>query len=111
MRTKAQILKAFKSGKLTEQEAESALLAVENNQSLSFKVSPKGAVSIYKLRRFPIVLYPNEILRILEAEQALMEFMDENFERLSTQTTPHIRVEIINRMAAHSSLEKKRGKK
>lgn len=45
---------------------------------LSFKVSDKGAVSVYGLGRFPVTLYYEQWVRLLDKSQELREFLEEN---------------------------------
>lgn len=49
---------------------------------LEFRVSEKGAVSVYGLGRFPVTLYYEQWVRLLEAAQALRGFLEENRGRL-----------------------------
>jgi hypothetical protein len=49
---------------------------------LEFKVSEKGAVSVYGLGRFPVTLYYEQWVRLLDVAQALRRFLDENKARL-----------------------------
>jgi len=50
--------------------------------SLEFRVSEKGAVSVYGLGRFPVTLYYEQWTRLLEAADRLREFLDENKSKL-----------------------------
>ena len=50
--------------------------------ALSFKVSEKGAVSVYGLGRFPVTLYYEQWRKLLEAAEELGAFLDENKSRL-----------------------------
>jgi hypothetical protein len=50
--------------------------------SLSFKVSEKGAVSVYGMGRFPVTLYYEQWVRLLEAGDKLREFLEENKDKL-----------------------------
>ena len=45
---------------------------------LIFKVGEKGGVSVYGLGRFPVTLYYEQWLRLLDAADKLREFLDEN---------------------------------
>lgn len=47
-------------------------------RKISFKVSPKGAISIYGMRRFPITMYKHEALNILSRSDDLLEFIEKN---------------------------------
>jgi hypothetical protein len=46
------------------------LLAAKNNPGVHFKVSTRGAVSIYGLQRFPITLYRNQWERLLKHQMS-----------------------------------------
>jgi len=50
--------------------------------SLEFRVSEKGAVSVYGLGRFPVTLYYEQWTRLLETIDRLREFLDENKSKL-----------------------------
>lgn len=50
--------------------------------SLSFKVSEKGAVSVYGMGRFPVTLYYEQWLRLLDVADKLREFLEENKDKL-----------------------------
>jgi hypothetical protein len=45
---------------------------------LSFKVSDKGAVSVYGMGRFPVTLYYEQWLRLLGVADELRAFLEEN---------------------------------
>ena len=49
---------------------------------LSFKVSEKGAVSVYGLGRFPVSLYYEQWQRLLSTAGDLQAFMDANKDKL-----------------------------
>jgi hypothetical protein len=50
--------------------------------SLEFRVSEKGAVSVYGLGRFPVTLYYEQWTRLLDVADKLKEFMQENKAKL-----------------------------
>jgi hypothetical protein len=50
--------------------------------ALSFKVSEKGAVSVYGLGRFPVTLYYEQWQRLLGATDELRAFLDDNKSQL-----------------------------
>jgi len=50
--------------------------------TLEFKVGEKGGVSVYGLGRFPVTLYYEQWMRLLDASERLKQFMDENKSRL-----------------------------
>src|SRR5258705_351486 len=48
--------------------------------SLEFRVGEKGGVSVYGLGRFPVTLYYEQWIRLLEAVPQLKAFLEENKE-------------------------------
>jgi hypothetical protein len=50
--------------------------------SLEFRVGEKGGVSVYGLGRFPVTLYYEQWMRLLEAGNKLREFLEENKSKL-----------------------------
>ena len=47
-------------------------------RAISFKVSAKGAVSVYGLGRFPVTLYKEQWLRLLEFAEEIKAFISQN---------------------------------
>jgi hypothetical protein len=45
---------------------------------ISFKVSEKGGVSVYGLGRFPVTLYYEQWVRLLDQADQLRAFLEEN---------------------------------
>jgi hypothetical protein len=52
---------------------------------LSFKVSEKGAVSVYGLGRFPVTLYQEQWSRLLGVAEDLKKFIVENSSKLKVK--------------------------
>ena len=50
--------------------------------SLEFRVSEKGGVSVYGLGRFPVTLYYEQWIRLLDSSDKLREFLEENKSKL-----------------------------
>ena len=50
--------------------------------SLEFKVGEKGGVSVYGLGRFPVTLYYEQWVRLLDAADGLRAFLEENKSKL-----------------------------
>jgi hypothetical protein len=46
--------------------------------TLDFKVSEKGGVSVYGLGRFPVTLYYEQWVRLLDHAEQIRAFMEEN---------------------------------
>ncbi len=53
--------------------------------ALSFKVSAKGAVSVYGLGRFPVTLYYEQWKRLLGSIEPLQAFLEENKSQLKSK--------------------------
>ena len=49
---------------------------------LDFKVGEKGGVSVYGLGRFPVTLYYEQWVRLLDASQKLRDFLEQNKSKL-----------------------------
>lgn len=63
-------------------KAENAVLKARGSKGVSMKVSEKGAVSVYGLGRFPVTLYQEQWLKLLEMAEDLRAFIKENEGRL-----------------------------
>jgi hypothetical protein len=59
-------------------EAAEAKARMAGQRALSFKVSPKGAVSVYGLGRFPLTLYLGQWERLIERISDLQAFIAAN---------------------------------
>ena len=49
---------------------------------LEFRVGEKGGVSVYGLGRFPVTLYYEQWIRLLEAAPRLRQFLEDNKNKL-----------------------------
>ncbi|MGB0036373.1 MAG: hypothetical protein WBP79_12930 [Candidatus Acidiferrales bacterium] len=54
--------------------------------SLEFRVGEKGGVSVYGLGRFPVTLYYEQWIRLLDVAGELRAFLEENKPRLKLKT-------------------------
>ena len=54
----------------------------QRSGALEFRVSEKGAVSVYGMGRFPVTLYYEQWTRLLEAVPQLKEVLEENKSKL-----------------------------
>ncbi len=54
-------------------------------QGLSFRVSAKGAVSVYGLGRFPVTLYGEQWVRLLDRKEDILSYIEENKGELKTK--------------------------
>ena len=50
-----------------------------------FKVSEKGAVSVYGLQQYPVTLYTNQWRVLLDKRDELIQFLDEHSDELSVK--------------------------
>ncbi|MGA8556409.1 MAG: hypothetical protein WB630_18490 [Candidatus Acidiferrales bacterium] len=48
------------------------------SSELEFRVGEKGGVSVYGLGRFPVTLYYEQWIRLLDAGEKLRAFLEEN---------------------------------
>jgi hypothetical protein len=55
---------------------------VQRGGNLNFKVSDKGAASVYGLGRFPVTLYYEQWVRLLDKAQELRSFLEANKDKL-----------------------------
>jgi hypothetical protein len=49
---------------------------------LDFKIGEKGGVSVYGLGRFPVTLYYEQWIRLLDAAPRIREYLEENKSKL-----------------------------
>lgn len=72
----------------TYDELKARLAELEKQQgqkrsgSLEFRVGEKGGVSVYGLGRFPVTLYYEQWIRLLDTGDKLREFLEENKSKL-----------------------------
>ncbi len=45
---------------------------------IDFKIGEKGGVSVYGLGRFPVTLYYEQWIKLLDASQKLRDFLEDN---------------------------------
>lgn len=81
---------AMKDNANLKRQMEVASLRVENaslrkaqEQGITLKVSPRGAVSLYGIQRFPVTLYRNQWERVLSAADEIRSFVVKNDAKLS----------------------------
>ena len=58
-----------------------------DRRAIDFKVSEKGGVSVYGLGRFPVTLYYEQWIRLLDHADQLRQFLEENKPNLKLKTT------------------------
>jgi hypothetical protein len=65
--------------------AENEALKRSSSKGLSMKVSEKGALSVYGLGRFPVTLYKEQWLRLLEMTEDIRAFIKQNETQLRSK--------------------------
>ena len=55
--------------------AENEALKQKKSSQISFKVAPKGGMSLYGLGRFPTTLYKSQWILLLDAADKITEFL------------------------------------
>ena len=75
----------------TYEELKAKVAELEKKQTrqrsaLEFRVSEKGAVSVYGMGRFPVTLYYEQWTRLLDAAPQLKEFLEENKSKLKLKS-------------------------
>jgi hypothetical protein len=64
------------------EELKAKLAELEANSTMSFKVSDKGGVSVYGLGRFPVTLYYEQWIKLLDNAPELRNFLLANKSKL-----------------------------
>jgi hypothetical protein len=73
------------AAELEKLKAENASLKKARNAGITYKVSQKGAVSVYGLGRFPVTLYKEQWERLLGSADQLRAFIADNVEKLKVR--------------------------
>jgi len=63
-------------------KSENEALKARSSRAVSMKVSEKGAVSVYGLGRFPVTLYQEQWVKLLDMADDIRTFIKENEGRL-----------------------------
>ncbi len=66
-------------------KAEMESLKARTSKGISLKVSEKGAVSVYGMGRFPVTLYKEQWLKLLDMADDLRRFIAENDSKLKAK--------------------------
>ena len=67
---------------LEKLKAENEALKARGSKGVSLKVSEKGGVSVYGLGRFPVTLYQEQWLKLLDMADDIRAFIRENAGKL-----------------------------
>ena len=65
--------------------SELATLKASKVRSTSLKVSDKGGVSFYGLGRFPVTLYKEQWMKLLDISEEIKKFIEDNDNALKTK--------------------------
>lgn len=75
-----------------DMEAELARLRAENEalkkgkeKGLSMKIGEKGGLSVYGLGRFPVTLYKEQWIRLLDMQEDIRAFIEANGDKMKTR--------------------------
>lgn len=89
------LLQKLQNGEITMEECQNGLKATGGSTgtpTVTYKVSPKGCISFYGIRRMPISLYKQELEKVLNAVldttevpygEVFSAFLEENEGKLS----------------------------
>ncbi len=66
-------------------KAENEALKRSSSRGLSMRVSEKGALSVYGLGRFPVTLYKEQWLRLLDMTDDIRGFIKQNEVQLKSK--------------------------
>jgi hypothetical protein len=66
-------------------KAENEALKGKATRATSIRVSEKGGVSVYGLGRFPVTLYKEQWLKLLDMAENIRTFIADNEARLKTK--------------------------
>lgn len=65
--------------------AENEALKARGGRSVAIRVSEKGGVSVYGLGRFPVTLYKEQWLKLLDMAEDIRTFIAQNEAKLKTK--------------------------
>jgi len=74
------------AAELERLRAENAALKKASSRGLSLKISEKGGLSVYGLGRFPVTLYKEQWLKLLEMAPEIRAYIQANADQLKTKT-------------------------
>lgn len=66
-------------------KAENATLKSRSSKGVSLRVSEKGGVSVYGLGRFPVTLYKEQWIKLLDMAEDIRSFLHEHDAELKTK--------------------------
>jgi len=66
------------------------LRVVSGERTITFKISPRYALSVYGLGRFPVTLYKDQWTRLLGQKEAMLKFIERNDHGLASKDNPDV---------------------
>jgi len=66
-------------------KAENENLKARGSRGISLKVSEKGGVSVYGLGRFPVTLYKEQWVKLLDMSDDIRNFIKDNDSKLKAK--------------------------
>ena len=66
-------------------QKENESLKARTSKGISMKVSEKGGLSVYGMGRFPVTLYKEQWIKLLDMSDDLRRFIEENASKLKTK--------------------------
>jgi hypothetical protein len=81
----------IRKGIMAEQTVEELKAEIERlktqqtKRDVTFKVSDKGAVSVYGMGRFPVTLYQEQWLKLLDKAEEIRQFIADNKSKLKVK--------------------------
>ncbi len=84
-----------------ELQEKNARLTAEKTSRISFKVSQKGAISVYGMGRFPMTLYPTQWDALFATSVSFQEFIEKNRKLCDAQSTLWERLESEGKAKGH----------
>ena len=89
MSSTQELLIQVQNGEISIDEAQHKLkqLKLSDLKRVTYKISPKGAISFYGLRKMPITIYLEELEQIVEIANGseFKEYIKQNTDKLSTK--------------------------
>lgn len=70
---------------LEKLKAENEALKARTSKGISLKVSEKGGVSVYGMGRFPVTLYKEQWLKLLDMGDDIRRFIADNDSKLKAK--------------------------
>jgi len=70
---------------LEQLRAENAKLKAKSDKPITMKIAEKGGLSVYGLGRFPVTLYKEQWIKLLDMADAIRQFIAANDSKLKAK--------------------------